>query len=90
MIEVFKTNVHNRRDAHMLIEQIERSFSNYQANFDLQDCDRILRVKCTSGTIQAALIIDLLKAAGFDAGVLPDHIPVTGQHPVPSLHAGSY
>ncbi len=89
MIEVFKTNVCNQYDAHMLIEQIERSFFNYQANFDLQDCDCILRVKSASGIIQAALIIDLLKGAGFDAEVLPDHIPVTRQHPLPSLPAGS-
>ena len=76
MIEVFKTNVRDRCDANMLIEQIQQSFFNYQANFDLDDCDRILRVKCISGTIQAALIIELLKDAGFDAAILPDNIPL--------------
>jgi hypothetical protein len=76
MIEVFKTNVRDRCDANMLIEQIQQSFFNYHANFDLDDCDRILRVKCISGTIQAALIIELLKDAGFDAAILPDNIPL--------------
>lgn len=78
MIEVFKTNVHNRQDAGMLIEQIHRSFIHYQANFDLDDCDRILRVKCLSGVIQPASLIDFLKDRGFNAEVLPDEIPFAG------------
>ncbi|HRP55314.1 hypothetical protein [Agriterribacter sp.] len=82
MIEVFKTNVHNRHDAAMLIEQIHRSFLDYQANFDLEDCDRILRVKCISGVIKSALLIDFLKDLGFEAEVLPDNIPVTGRYPL--------
>ena len=77
MIEVFKTNVHNRHDASILIEQIQRTF-NYQANFDLDDCDRILRVRCATGTVQSALLIDLLKVLGFDAEILPDEIPFAG------------
>jgi hypothetical protein len=75
MIEVFKTNVCDRCNANMLLEQIQQSFSNYQANFDLEDCDHILRVKCTTGTIQTALLMELLKGLGFDAEVLPDEIP---------------
>lgn len=77
MIEVFTTNVYNQHDAGILIERIQQSFRHYQANFDLQDGDCILRVKCTSGSIQPALIIALLKDSGFDARVLPDEIPFT-------------
>ncbi len=85
MIEVFKTNVHNRQDAGMLIEQIHRSFIHYEANFDLEDCDRILRVKCLSGVIQPALLIDFLKDRGFDAEVLPDEIPFAGNISIHSM-----
>ena len=80
MIEVFKTNVHNRHDASMLIDQIHRSFLNYQANFDLEDCDRILRVICITETIQSAFLIDILKGLGFDAEILPDEIPFAGNN----------
>lgn len=56
----------------MLIEQIEKTFCNYVANFDLEDCDNILRVKSKTGTIQSSCLVDLLKEFGFHAEVLPD------------------
>ncbi|SRR6266480_3167019 len=77
MVEVFKTNVTDRLHAAMLIEQIHKTFVGYTANFDLEDCDRILRVKCTKGFIESSPIIDLLNYFGFTAEVLPDDEPVS-------------
>ncbi len=78
MVEVFKTNISNKSHANMLIDQIHKNFTDYKANFDLKDCDNILRIKSTKGIIQADLIVDLLKVAGFHAEVLPDAFyPVT-------------
>ena len=85
MIEVFKTNIRHSHHASMLIARIQRSFFHYQANFDLQDCDHVLRVKCISGSVQPALIIDLLKEAGFEGEVLPDEIPVSSHYAVHRL-----
>lgn len=76
MVEVFKTNVHDFHQAAMLIGEIQSVFSDYTANFDLEDCDKILRVKSARGTIQSSTLISLLKNFGFDAEVLPDDIPV--------------
>ena len=72
MVEVFKTNVKDSGQANMLLDQINKSFDNYKANFDLEDCDKILRIKCTIGLIQSTDLITLLKDLGFDAEVLPD------------------
>ena len=72
MIEVFKTNVQDHDHAVMLIDRIHETFDGYKANFDLDDCDNILRVKCTTGYIQSSLLIDLLNNFGFRAEVLPD------------------
>jgi ferritin len=72
MIEVFKTNVRNRSHAKMLVSQIHTAFGNYEANFDLDDCDNILRIKSTSGTVQASRLIAFLKDFGFNAEVLED------------------
>ena len=72
MVEVFKTNVKERHHANMLIDHIHRIFNDYKANFDLDDCDNILRVKNTSGIIQSSCLVDLLKRLGFDAEPLPD------------------
>lgn len=76
MVEVFKTNVHEHRHAHMLLERIHAAFAHYAANFDLEDCDRILRVKCATGHIPPQALIEILKDHGFEASVLPDEPPV--------------
>ena len=79
MVEVFKTSVGNREDAEMLLDLIHRTFSDYNANFDLEDCDRILRVKTTVKWIKSSLIINLLGSLGFYAEILPDEKPSTVQ-----------
>jgi hypothetical protein len=71
-IEVFKTDVMERGLAAQLIQHIQNSFVNYTASFDLDDCDRILVVKCTSQTVQASWVIELLKKYGCHAEVLVD------------------
>ena len=72
-VEVFKTNVADPERAKWLVDQIERNFTNCKVNFDLDDCDRILRV-VFDGKIQFDLLIDLLKNVGCQAEVLPDTI----------------
>jgi hypothetical protein len=74
MVEVFKTNVANQNQAQLLVDAIEASFSNYSANFDLDDCDRILRV-VSNGLILQSAVVTLLSAFGFHAEVLPDTVP---------------
>ena len=79
MVEVFKTNVKDQGHAKLLIDQIHKTFLDYKANFDLDDCDKILRVKSTSGSIESAFVIDLIKDYGFHAEVLPDEFPPVSQ-----------
>jgi len=75
MVEVFKTDVNQRTHANMLVEQIHKTFSGYKANFDLEDCDRILRVKSFNGVVESSLLIELMRSLGFRAEVLPDIAP---------------
>jgi uncharacterized protein YpbB len=72
MVEVFKTNVTHPDHASRLVDQIHHTYREYVANFDLEDCDRILRVKCSTSPVEASLLIDLLEDSGFKAEVLPD------------------
>ncbi|UYQ92341.1 hypothetical protein MKQ68_19845 [Chitinophaga horti] len=74
MVEVFKTNVHDEVQAAMLLGCIHARYAHYTANFDLEDCDRILRVKCASAHIPPQPLISLLQDHGFEASVLPDEI----------------
>ena len=74
MVEVFKTNVADGFAADQLIEEIQLTFKTYHANFDLDDCDLILRVKSASKDVDATAIILLLNKSGFEASVLPDEL----------------
>lgn len=56
----------------MLIDLIHKNFVDYKANFDLHDCDNILRVKSSTACIQCDGLVNFLKDFGFHAEVLPD------------------
>lgn len=73
MVEVFKTNVTESCHANMIVDSIHSAFTNYKANFDLEDCDKILRVKCLNGIISPSCLIALLQNLGFNAEVLQDN-----------------
>ena len=72
MVEVFKTNVTADADADLLITELHKAFPSYKVNFDLDDCDRILRVKSISADINPFPIMLLLQDFGFKAMPLPD------------------
>jgi len=78
MAEVFRTNIEDRNHANMLIDQIHKTFIHYKANFDLEDCDNILRVECMRGQIESTKLILHLKKYGCNAEILQDEIqPLT-------------
>jgi hypothetical protein len=72
MIEVFKTDVVSITDAARLVIKLEQAFGACRFNFDLDDCDHILRAHAVTGMPDILGIINLLSAEGFDAYVLPD------------------
>ena len=74
MIEVFRTNVNDRAQANMIVDRIHEQYSFYKANFDLQDCDRIVRIKSSTGQIHSPSLISILNDFGFQGEVLPDII----------------
>jgi len=45
MIEIFKTNVQNNRAANFIISLLQNDFPDCKINFDLEDCDKILRIE---------------------------------------------
>ena len=78
MIEVFKTDVEDSKYADILVEHIQRIFHGYEVNFDLQDCDKILRVKNVFGMVNSDRLIKMLQSFGFHAEVLQDDYPAAG------------
>lgn len=74
-VEVFKTNVIKARQARMLIEKIEHELKGHTANFDLEDCDHILRVVNPYEPVAVSAVLALMNAYGYHAEVLPDDSP---------------
>jgi hypothetical protein len=45
MVEIFKTNVESREESEKLARTLKKKFPLLKINFDLDDCDKILRVE---------------------------------------------
>lgn len=74
MIEVFKTGVCQQREAERLVGEIAALFPGYKANFDLDDCDHILRIQTQSETVDMEKVIAFLNKSGYEAIQLKDEI----------------
>jgi len=68
MVEVFKTNVEHRELAEQLASILRGRFVFSKINFDLEDCDRILRVEDEEICVET--IIEILSSRGFECEVL--------------------
>lgn len=68
MVEVFKTNVTEQLHAEALLTLLSLHLPEHQINFDLNDCDNILRVK--GGAVNVEKIIELVSSNGFECTVL--------------------
>jgi hypothetical protein len=77
MVEVFKTNVKYQEEANMLLTLIRNKFKGYDANFDLDDCDKILRVCCKTEAIESQLIINMIVGMRFTAEILEEDIALS-------------
>lgn len=64
MIYVFKTSVKTDEDIKKLKPKFEKLSKINRWNFDLEDCDNILRID--SSEVLPKLVINLLKESGFE------------------------
>ena len=68
MIEIFKTNVYEVEKSNIIFQKLHKHFPENKINFDLQDCDKILRVE--GDNILPEKIIEILNAEGHICEVL--------------------
>ena len=68
MVEVFKTNVRKKAQSKMLHCILSEAFPSFKINFDLSDCDKVLRIE--GENITALRIMILVKDHGFKCEVL--------------------
>lgn len=69
-VEVFKTNVLNKRAAKSILEEIGVHQPGYKCNFDLEDCDKVLRIENAGGNIDAQLIFEILEKNNCEGSIL--------------------
>ncbi|HUQ66279.1 MAG TPA: hypothetical protein VM101_08995 [Flavitalea sp.] len=63
MIYIFKTSVNNENEVNKLKPHINEILANEKWNFDLKDCDRILRIESEENIVLK--ITDLLNIHRF-------------------------
>ena len=68
MIEVFKTDVRKLREAKNLVNILVEHFPGSKINFDLDDCDKVLRVEGSNLRIEK--VMTLVMEKGFLCAVL--------------------
>ncbi len=68
MVEVFKTNVQKKAQSKMLVDILLEAFPSFKINFDLYDCDAVLRVE--GNNIETLRIMILVKEHGFTCEIL--------------------
>lgn len=70
MIEVFKTDITNKTTAKAIIKALKQSFPTSNFNFDLNDCDKILRI--TSNQNIASQVVEIISSQGFRCDILEE------------------
>lgn len=68
MVEVFKTNVYEVEKSNIIFQKLHKHFPENKINFDLDDCDKILRVE--GKNILSEKIILILKEEGHFCEIL--------------------
>ncbi len=68
VVLVFKTNVLKLREAKILIDKIVHQFPLYQVTFDLEDCDKVLRIEGT--LVNALQISTILNNSNYQCSIL--------------------
>ena len=68
MVEIFKTDVYDVMQAEQIVSLLNQHFPAFMINFDLHDCDKILRVKGES--IPVNEIVDVVSSNGYHCSVL--------------------
>ncbi len=68
MVEVYKTNVSNIEIACVILNQIQNKIKGVKVNFDLSDCDHVLRVEHPE--LDVKLVPQIVSEMGFLASPL--------------------
>lgn len=64
MVEIFSTNVHRVSQAKEIVALLTKHFPGIKINFDLNDCDRVLKI--AGNNFIPERIMSIVKQKGFE------------------------
>ena len=71
-IKVYKTDV-DEAAAELILKNIQSHFKDYDASFDLEDCDNVLRVESFNGPIDESALKNIFDKYGHSIEQMPLH-----------------
>jgi hypothetical protein len=72
VVEIFKTNVQEVSKAEEIVGALHRHFPANRFNFDLSDCDRILRAESKDKFLNTNSVMEVVKLCGVKIDLIPD------------------
>ena len=72
IVEIFKTDVSDHSTGKMIVNALAKYFPSYTINFDLDDCDKILRVESINGNVEVNSIIEIVRLHSVDIDLIPE------------------
>lgn len=70
--EVFRTNVVEASEAKSIIRLLSGQFPQHKFNFDLEDCDKILRAEGIVEARDKRKIMNIVSTSGYLIELLPE------------------
>ena len=72
MVEIFKTNVTRKRVAGRVLKTLQLHLPAYSFNFDLEDCDRVLRAQSENMALHVNEVIAVVKRCNVEICLFED------------------
>lgn len=72
MVEIFRTNVKSKRLAGKVLKVLQAHLPAFKFNFDLDDCDHILRVQSNGIPVECLKIMQIVKGQSIEISRFED------------------
>jgi len=72
MVEIFRTNVKSKRLAGEVLKSLHLHLPAFKFNFDLDDCDRILRAQSNGCPVECGRIVQIVRAHAVEISLFEE------------------
>lgn len=72
IVQIFKTDVQDQKDAKRIILFLHQNYSHCKVNFDLDDCDKILRIESQLESVKESTVQLVVAGYGYNCEPLQE------------------